>query len=65
MNLLYYTSGRAVKDTEYNIMQKIKEENLLKKIQEKKVKYLTLSQGFREPYEEFNNKVNIKNCRTF
>ena len=60
MNLFYYTSGRALKDSEYNIIQKLKEEDLLKKIEKKRINYLILSQGFKEPYEEFNSKVNIK-----
>ena len=60
MNLLYYTSGRAVKDSEHNSKQKIKENYLLRKIGEKKIEYLKLSQSFREAYNEYNN-VNLNN----
>jgi|SaaInlStandDraft_2_1057019.scaffolds.fasta_scaffold211358_1 hypothetical protein len=60
MDLLYYISGRAVKDSEHNLNQKIKEDYLLKKLDEKKIEYLKLSQSFREAYNEYNeNNENL------
>ncbi len=55
MNLLYYTSGRALRDNEHNLNQKVKEDYLLKKICEKKIEYLKLSQSFKEAYNDYNN----------
>ena len=55
MNLLYYTSGRALKDSEHNSNQKIKENYLLKKLEQKKIEYLKLSQSFSEAYNEYIN----------
>ncbi len=55
MNLLYYTSGRAFRDNEHNLKQKVKEDYLLKKICEKKIEYLKLSQSFKEAYNDYNN----------
>ena len=55
MNLFYYTSGRTMIDNNYTALEKNKELSLIKKIEEKKIDYLKLSQSFREPYEKFKN----------
>lgn len=61
MNLLYYTSGRAIKDIESFSIEKNKETQLINQIETKKINYLKLSQGFKDPYDYFNELIKNKN----